>query len=63
MNKQGQIEFSMELLIAIAFGIGAAFISLIVMKGSPTSGLWKILTFILTAAAGTAVSYFIFNKD
>ena len=63
MNKLGQLEMDMEMLIAIALGIATGFIAMYVMKSSPLGGFWKVMTFILSSIAGWAVSYFIFSRD
>jgi hypothetical protein len=63
MNRLGQLEMDMEMLLAIALGIATGMISMYVMKSSPLNGFWKIMTFILSSIAGWAVSYFIFTRD
>ena len=62
MNKKAQFELDMETLVAIGLGLACGIISVIVAKGSPVGGLYKIITFLVSSVVGFLMVKFIISR-
>ena len=52
----------METLVAIWLGLACGIIAVIVAKGSPVGGLYKIMTFLVSSVVGFFMAKFIISR-